>query len=148
MYCWSLREFLQVTFTHWLRSSSVFAHCYCFHFDGLNDRCLFQSVEVIRREEDERHPEAMVLPLCQKTIAIKATLSESLRIDTKYLRLVKSLCVIWTRWLFDRRTSRVQYLFCNVEVCLYAVCCSNSFLRVLIIKSKRHVFIIIINIER
>lgn len=32
-----------------LRSSSVFAHCYCFHFDGLNDRCLFQSVEVMRR---------------------------------------------------------------------------------------------------
>ncbi len=78
-----------------MRSSGVFAHCYCFHSDGL---CLFLSVcgsnarKRMLMSTAGMHPEAMVLPLCQKTLAIEATLYESLSIDTSFLRLVKSVC--------------------------------------------------------
>ncbi len=44
--------------------------------------CGSNAEKRMRMSSGEMHPEAMVLPLCQKTIAIKATLSESLRIDT------------------------------------------------------------------
>lgn len=84
-------QVMQVTFTHSLRSSSVLHIAIVFTLLGwmtdIVSICGSNSLRRINRDmmrmsTSEMHPEATVLPLCQKTIAVKETLSESLRKDT------------------------------------------------------------------